>query len=57
MALAVGYWLSREYHLPRVDLYYLVAGVAVLWGLGTLAAWQPARRASKVSPALATRTA
>ncbi len=57
MALAVGYWLAREYHLPRVDLYYLVAGVAVLWGLGTLAAWQPARRASKVSPALATRTA
>lgn len=57
MALAIGYWLSHEYHLPRVDLYYLVAGVAVLWTLGTLAAWQPARRAAKVSPALATRTA
>ena len=57
MALAVGYWLSSEYHLPRVDLYYLVAGVLVLWGIGTLAAWQPARRAAKVSPALATRTA
>jgi putative ABC transport system permease protein len=57
LALAIGYWLSREYHLPRVDLYYLVAGVAVLWGLGTLAAWQPARRAARVSPALATRTA
>jgi putative ABC transport system permease protein len=57
MALAVGYWLSDEYHLPRIDLYYLVGGVAVLWTLGTLAAWQPARRAAKVSPALATRTA
>jgi putative ABC transport system permease protein len=57
MALVVGYWLSAEYHLPRVDLYYLVAGVIVLWGIGTLAAWQPARRAAKVSPALATRTA
>jgi putative ABC transport system permease protein len=57
MALAVGYWLAREYQLPRVDLYYLVAGVVVLWSLGTLAAWQPARRAAKVSPALATRTA
>ncbi len=56
MALGVGYWLSHEYNLPRVDLYYLVAGVIVLWGLGTLAAWQPARRAAKVSPALATRT-
>lgn len=57
LALAVGYWLSYEYHLPRVDLYYLVAGVGVLWGIGVLAAWQPARRAAKVSPALATRTA
>jgi putative ABC transport system permease protein len=57
LALAVGYWLAREYHLPRVDLFYLVGGVLVLWGLGTLAAWQPARRAAKVSPALATRTA
>jgi putative ABC transport system permease protein len=57
MALGVGYWLAREYHLPRVDLFYLVGGVLVLWGLGTLAAWQPARRAAKVSPALATRTA
>ena len=57
MALGVGYWLASEYHLPRVDLYYLVGGVLVLWGLGTLAAWQPARRAAKVSPALATRTA
>jgi putative ABC transport system permease protein len=57
MALAVGYWLSSEYDLPRVDLHYLVSGVLVLWVLGTLAAWQPARRAAKVSPALATRTA
>ncbi len=38
------------------QLAYLVAGVIVLWGLGTLAAWQPARRAAQVSPALATRT-
>ena len=28
MALAVGYWLSHEYQLPRVDLYYLVGGRA-----------------------------
>ncbi|HEU4626605.1 MAG TPA: FtsX-like permease family protein [Steroidobacteraceae bacterium] len=57
LALAVGYWLASEYHLPRVDLFYLVGGVLILWGIGTLAAWQPARRAAKVSPALATRTA
>jgi putative ABC transport system permease protein len=56
LALAVGYWLSVQYQLPRLDLYYLVAGVLTLWGIGQLAAWQPARRASAVSPSVATRT-
>lgn len=56
LALAVGYWLSMQYQLPRLDLYYLVGGVLALWGIGQLAAWQPARRASAVSPSVATRT-
>jgi putative ABC transport system permease protein len=56
LALAVGYWLSREYQLPRLDLYYLIAGIPVLWTIGQLAVWQPARRASAVSPSVATRT-
>lgn len=56
LALGVGYWLSVKYQLPRLDLYYLVAGVVVLWVIGLLSAWQPARRAAAVSPAVATRT-
>jgi putative ABC transport system permease protein len=56
LALAIGYWLSLQYQLPRLDLYYLVGGVLVLWIIGQLAAWQPARRASAVSPSVATRT-
>jgi putative ABC transport system permease protein len=56
LALAVGYWLSLQYKLPRLDLYYLVAGVPVLWTIGQLSVWQPARRASTVSPSVATRT-
>jgi putative ABC transport system permease protein len=56
MALGVGYWLSNQFDLPRLDLYYLVGGVAGLWVLGQLAAWQPALRAAKVSPAMATRS-
>jgi putative ABC transport system permease protein len=55
-ALAIGYWLSIKYELPRLDLYYLVGGVLAVWILGLLAAWQPARRASAISPAVATRT-
>ncbi len=56
LALGVGYGLSLELQLPRLDLYYLVGGILVLWGVGELAAWWPARRAAKVSPATATRT-
>lgn len=56
LALAAGFWLSTQYQLPRLDLYYLVAGVLGLWVVGQLAAWQPSRRAAKVSPAMATRT-
>ena len=56
LALAIGYWLSVKYELPRLDLYYLVGGFMTVWILGLLAAWQPARRASAISPAVATRT-
>ncbi len=55
LALGAGYWLSTEYELPRLDLYYLLGGVIGLWGVGQLAAWQPSLRAAKVSPAMATR--
>jgi putative ABC transport system permease protein len=56
LALATGYWLSLQYALPRLNLYFLVGGILALWGIGQLAAWQPARRAAAVSPSVATRT-
>ena len=56
LALATGFWLSVQYSLPRLNLYYLVGGVLLLWAIGQLAAWQPARRASAVPPSVATRT-
>jgi putative ABC transport system permease protein len=55
MALGVGYWLSVELELPRLDLYYLVGGVLVIWLIGQLSVAQPARRAATISPAVATR--
>lgn len=56
LALAAGHVLSLEYELPRVDLYYIVGGVLVMWVVGLAAAWHPSRRAARISPALATRT-
>jgi putative ABC transport system permease protein len=56
LALAAGFWLSTQYQLPRLNLYFLVGGVLGLWIVGQLAAWQPSRKAAKVSPAMATRT-
>jgi putative ABC transport system permease protein len=56
LALGVGYWLSDQYQLPRLDLHYLAIGVLGLAIIGQLAAWQPARRAASVPPSVATRT-
>jgi putative ABC transport system permease protein len=56
LALAAGAWLSRQYGLPRLNLYYLLFSVPILWLVGQLAAWVPAWRAGLVPPSVATRT-
>jgi putative ABC transport system permease protein len=56
LALLLGYWLSTVFELPRLKLYYLVGGAVGLWLLSLAAALRPARRAARVSPAIATRT-
>ncbi len=56
LALAIGDWLTVHYSLPRLDPAYLLGGILVLWVVGQLAAWQPARKAAAVPPSVATRT-
>ncbi len=56
LALAVGYWLSRAYALPRLQLGYIFGGVLGFWLLGQLAVILPARRAADIAPSIATRT-
>ncbi|HEX5460312.1 MAG TPA: FtsX-like permease family protein [Steroidobacteraceae bacterium] len=56
LALGIAYWLTAQYQLPRLDLFYLAIGVFGVAVIGQLAAWQPARRAASVPPSVATRT-
>ena len=42
--------------MARLPLYYLPAGALLLWTLGQLAVYAPARRAASVPPAVATRS-
>jgi putative ABC transport system permease protein len=52
----VAWGLEVSFELPRLDWRYLPVGVLVLWILSALAAFEPARRAARVPPAVATRS-
>jgi putative ABC transport system permease protein len=56
--LAYGFslYLMKEYQSPRLPWYYVPIGFICLWILGQLAVLGPALRASRVPPAIATRS-
>jgi putative ABC transport system permease protein len=56
LAIGLNLLLMKHYELPRLPLWYLPAGAAVLWLLGQLAVLAPALRASRVQPVVATRS-
>src|SRR5690606_1439108 len=56
LAFAINQVLMGKYELARLPLYYLPAGAVLLWVLGQLAVYAPARRAAPIPPATATRT-
>jgi putative ABC transport system permease protein len=56
LAFAFGLWLSEAFSLPRLQPAYVAGGIVLLWILGQLAVFIPARRAAAIPPAIATRT-
>ena len=56
LALGIGQWLSDHEGVARLNPGYLLAGILVLGLVAQFAAWQPARRAARVPPSVATRT-
>jgi putative ABC transport system permease protein len=56
LAYGINQLLMGKYELPRLPLVYLPVGAVVLWLLGQVAVFWPARRAAAVPPAVATRS-
>ncbi|MBU8977592.1 ABC transporter permease [Lysobacter sp. MMG2] len=56
MTYGFNLWLMKHYELPRLAWYYAPLGALTVLLLGQLAVFGPATRASRVSPAVATRT-
>ncbi|CAN5323135.1 ABC transporter permease [soil metagenome] len=54
-AYGISLLLMREYELPRLPIAYLPVGALILWTLGQIAVWAPARRAAALAPVAALR--
>jgi len=55
-AVGLNMWMVQTFDLTPIAWYVIPAAMAVLWLVGQGAAYGPARRASLVSPATATRS-
>jgi len=56
LTYAFNYWLITHYQAEVMPVAYLLSGIVILWMLGQIAVFGPARRASNVPPAVATRS-
>jgi len=54
--LGLNWFLDTEYQVGRMPLFFLPIGIVLLWALGQIAVFLPARRAAGIPPALATRS-
>jgi putative ABC transport system permease protein len=56
LTYGLNYWLMANYEAQRLPLVYLACGIVALLLLGQAAVFGPATRASRVPPAVATRS-
>ena len=56
MAIGLNMAMVEAFALEPLDWYYIPAGMIALWLVGQLAVAGPARRASGITPAIATRS-
>lgn len=56
LAMAFNLFLVQTFDMPRIDWYYAPVGMLVLLVLGQLSVIGPASSASRISPAVATRS-
>ncbi len=55
-SVALNVWLTRSFETPPMAWYLVPLAMLILFVISQLAAAGPARRATRISPALATRT-
>jgi len=56
IAVGINIWMVEAFGLERIAWYLIPAAMVTLWLVGQLAVYGPARRATLVPPALATRS-
>ena len=56
LAVGLNLWMVEAFRLTPLAWYVIPVAMLTLWLVGQLAVLGPARRASRVSPAIATRT-
>jgi putative ABC transport system permease protein len=56
LAITINIGLMRAFESERMPAWYMIVGILTVLALGQIAAFVPARRASKVPPLVATRS-
>ncbi|NQY64792.1 MAG: FtsX-like permease family protein [Alteromonadaceae bacterium] len=56
LSLLLNNFLMQQFSLPKLEPIYIVMTMLAIWFLGLIAVYLPAKKASHISPAIATRS-